>query len=73
MFYVEVGEGFELASRGVLNINNRNKASFVCLTGALPSEESSPYIYPEAQKLSRPCCHQEGELHTLPLTFHLPY
>lgn len=67
MFYVEVGEGFELASRGVLNINNRNMESFVCLTGALPSEESSPYIHPEAQKLSGPCRHQEGELHTLPL------
>lgn len=31
MFYVEVGEGIELASRGVLNMNNRNIASFACL------------------------------------------
>lgn len=62
MFHVEVGEGFELASRGVIHLNNRNKASFLCLTGTIPSEKSSSYVHSEAQKLSGPCCHQEGEL-----------
>lgn len=31
----------------VLNINNWSVTYFVCLTGTVPSEESSPYIYPE--------------------------
>jgi len=47
------------------------------LTGALPSEESSPYIHSEAQKLFGPCRYQEGEFlhvtHADSMSSHLPY
>jgi len=32
-------------------------------SGKVPSEESPPHVHPEAEGLSGPSCHQEGEEH----------
>ena len=42
--------------------------SAVFPAGAIPGEEPSPYVHPEAQRLPGSSCNQEGKVDVFPLS-----